>query len=276
MGSQYGNAPINYVASFNGTLLNSTNIPYLQVYAIDDYMPDRTLNLFPLARTDAQKLSSAFYQKRIIYISIYITAPSRALADQSIDSLMQILQSTESTLLIEKSGTARVYTATFEKVAKNNSGVGRGNTAPPTGGFVDTTLVFECSDSYGYDQFLTPMITQSGITSSPNTWNWNFVGSAATQAPVLQFYFTGGALGSGTVVVGNLNSGQQISITRTWAVGDTLIINTQANTVQVNGVDVAFTGALPTFGLGQQTITYSDNFASRTYSPYFYVYQRWN
>ena len=274
MAGQYGNAAIAYLAAFNGVQFST--IPGLQVYAIDDYMPDRSLAIFPIARTDAQKLVSAFYQKRVIYISLYIATASRAKADQAIDALNALIQGTEGTLLIEKSGTQRQYTATFEKVAKNTSGVGRSNVAPPQGGLVDLTLVFECSDSFGYDQFFTPMVTQSGITSSPNTWNWTFGGSAAQQVPVLQFYFTGGSLGAGTVTVGNNNSGQAVSVTRTWAVGDTLIINTQLNTVQVNGVDVAFTGALPTFGTGLQTITYQDTFTSRTYSPYFYVFQRWN
>ena len=260
-------------AIFNGFNLNS--VPGLSVYAISPPgQANRSLNIYPLARNDASKLSAAFYQSNTIQIGVYITAANRAALESAMDTLYANLQQTEGSLVIPMSGgTARQYTATYANSTTNNA---MSNTDSPAGGYADLTLAFSTSDSYGYDQFFTPMLTTGTLNSSPNSWNWTFTGGAAQQVPFLQFYFNGGTLGAGTVVIGNLNSGQQVSITRTWSVGDTLQINAQANTVQVNGVDVAFTGAIPTFGTGLQTITYSDNFTSRTYQFYSYVYNRWN
>ena len=259
-------------AIFNGYNLN--NVPGLSVYAITPPgQGNRSMSIYPIARISARKVTAGFYQSAQVQIGVYITAASRQALESAMDTLYQNIQQIEAPLVVPMSnGTNRSYTATYSNTVLNNA---QSNTDSPAGGYADLTLVFELSDSYGYDQFFTPMINQSNLNSSPNTWNWNFGGSADQQVPFLQFYFTGGALGAGTVVIGNQNSGQAVSITRTWAVGDTLQINSQNNTVQVNGVDVAFTGAIPTFGTGLQTITYSDNFVSRTYQFYSYVYNRW-
>lgn len=261
-------------AIFNGYNLN--NVPGLSVYAISPPgTPKRTLNILAIARKHARKLSSAWYQANTLTLGIYITANTRELLEAAMDTLAANLQGLEGTLVIPRSGgTARAYTATFAAPWTVNNNMT--NTDSPASNYADLTLTFETSDSYGYDQFFTPMIGPTGnLTSSPNTWNWTFGGSADTQVPVLQFYFTGGSLGSGTVTVGNNATGQQISINRTWSVGDTLVINTQLKTVQVNGADVNFSGAFPEFGLGLGTITYSDNFSSRQYQFYSYVYNRW-
>jgi len=260
-------------AIFNGYNLN--NVPGLSVYAITPPgQGNRVLNIFPLARNSARKVSAGFYQSNKIQIGVYVTAASREALEAALDTLYANLQQLEASLVIPMSGgTARAYTASYVNSNINNAVPG---TDSPNSGYADLTLIFECSDNYGYDQFFTPMIGPVSSTGSPDNWNYTFKGSADQQLPFLQFYFTGGTLGSGTVVIGNLNSGQQVSITRVWAVGDTLQINAQNNTVQVNGVDVAFTGAIPTFGTGLQTITYSDNFTSRTKQFYSYVYNRWN
>lgn len=260
-------------AIFNGYNLN--NVSGLSVYAITPPgSASRTLNIFNIARASARKVSSAFYDSNQITLGVYITAASREALEAALDILYANIQLIEGTLIVPRSGsTARAYTATYAGSTINNT---MSNTDSPASNYVDLTLVFQTSDSYGYDQFFTPMIGPISNNSSPNSWNYNQGGGADIQVPVLQFYFTGGTLGAGTVQIGNNNSGQQVSIIRTWNVGDTLIVNTQLNTVQVNGVDVAFSGALPTFGLGQQTITYSDNFTSRQYQFYSYVYNRWN
>jgi hypothetical protein len=261
-------------AIFNGYNLN--NVPGLSVYSISPPgTANRTLNIFGIARANSRKVSSAFYDSNKIQIGVYITAASREALEAAMDTLLANLQLIEGTLIIPRSGgTARAYTVTYDAPWTINNTMD--NTDSPASNYADLTLSFQTSDSYGYDQFFTPILGPTAANSSPNSWNYNQGGSADTQVPFLQFYFTGGSLGLGTVTIGNNNSGQQVSITRTWSVGDTLQINSQNNTVQVNGVDVNFTGAIPTFGIGQQTITYSDTFTSRNYQYYFYVYNRWN
>ncbi len=252
-------------ATFNGYNLN--NITGLSVYKIDlPGQQQRSVNIMPMGARDARKVSSAYYQRNTLNIGIYITSASSEALELALDTLYTNLQAVEAPLIVPMSGrTARQYTATYLQSTITQR----------FGGFVELTLTFECSDSFGYDQFFTPMLTLANQTSTPNQWNWTFSGSVLTQVPYLQFYFTAGSLGSGTVTVGNLTTGQSVSINRSFAVGDTLQIDAKNITVQVNGVDVQFTGSIPTFGTGLQTITYSDTFTSRTFQLYSYVYYRW-
>jgi hypothetical protein len=258
------NPYIGYVCNFNGVSFMS--IPFVQVYSIDDYGQENTQNIFALARSHARKLSSSFYQGRTIFVSVYINAPSRALADQSLDKLLAIMSGNEGTLVIEKSGYVRQYTATYSKPTKNNTGVGKGTAIPPQGGYADYTFDFECSDSYGYDTNYTVMMPKSSFSSAIRQDSYTQGGSADTQVPFFEVQYTAVTGGTNaTVTIGNANTGQQISVTR----------NTRAKTVQVNGVDVAFTGGWPEFGLGLGAFTYSDTMTTRTYNYFVYVYNRW-
>lgn len=83
---------------------------------------------------------------------------------------------------------------------------------------------------------------------------------------------------STAVFIGNNNNGQGITVTRSWAIGDVLVIDcTKATTtpVTVNGVAVAFSGAFPEFPPGAQQIGYLDNFIARNFNisvPYTPLY----
>jgi hypothetical protein len=270
-------ANIQRVVNFNGIALSS--VPGLTVYAIDDD-PDRTVNMLAVARRNASVVSSAFYQQRIIYISVFINTASRALVDQSLDQLMAILQGIEGQLVFEQSGGVRAFTCTYTDKKKNNSGVGKANVAPPSGGFTDFTLEFDCSDAFGYDTNYTVIQPSTAYTSGNLAWQYTQGGSAPTQVPFFQARYT--ALSTNTtdtVTIGNQNTGQQIAITRVWAVNDLLTIDTKNKSVQVNGVDVPFVGSFPEFQPsvvgGVQTFYYLDTFNSRTFSFYSYVYNRY-
>lgn len=270
-------ANIQRVVNFNGIALST--VPNLVVYAIDDD-PDRTVNLSPLARRNASVVNSAFYQDRTIYISLYINAASRALVDQALDQLMAIIQGVEGQLVLEYSGSVRAYTCTYVDKKKNNSGVGKANVAPPSGGLTDFTLEFQCSDAFGYDTNYTVIQPSTAYTSGNLTWQYTQGGSAATQVPFFQAQYT--ALSTNTtdtVTIGNQNTGQQIAVTRAWSVGDLLTIDTKNKTVRVNGVDVPFVGSFPEFQPsivgGVQTFYYLDTFNSRTFNFFSYVYNRY-
>lgn len=71
---------------------------------------------------------------------------------------------------------------------------------------------------------------------------------------------------SSTVNIGNAATGQTIAVTRTFAAGDVLIIDTVNKTVKVNGVEIFFSGAFPEFKLGAGGFGYSDTFATRSFN----------
>jgi hypothetical protein len=95
-----------------------------------------------------------------------------------------------------------------------------------------------------------------------------FPGNAPYQQPVFTLTYSAiSASGSKTVNVGNDTNGQMITVTRsTWTSGDILIVDSSTQSVQVNGIDVAFTGAFPEFPAGSGTLSYSDDFTSRSFT----------
>lgn len=72
--------------------------------------------------------------------------------------------------------------------------------------------------------------------------------------------------GSQAVSFGNNNTGQQISVNRTWTTGDVLVVDSITRTVTVNGTVVDYTGAFPEFQPGNQAFSYSDGFTTRTFN----------
>lgn len=248
---------------------NFNNVPGLQVYRLDPPgMAQRTLNIFPIARTNRRKLSSGFYDKNIFNVSIYITRPTRELLDQAIDTLMANIQADEGALVVPMSGGVRQYTATFAGPPKINAG--------PDGGFIDLTLQFECSESFGYDTNYTLIRQATGLTAASLSTAYTQGGSAREQGPYVEVQYTAAPTGAtnGSVTIGN--GTQSVVITRAaWAQYDLIQVDFRAKTVKVNGSDVDFTGALWENGLGLQVITYADTFSTRTYRTLQYVYNRY-
>lgn len=268
------NAQIVYWAIFNGN--NLATIPNVQIYSINPFGSKRTLSLLTLARRHARKLSSEYYTQRQVYISLYITAPSRQSLEATLDNLLGQIQASEGTLVISQSGGARQYTCTLSTQTINNPNPGASSIAAPQGGFLDLTLCFECSDSFGYDTNYTLIDNQIGLSSNNVIVGYTQGGGAETQVPVIQVKFTGAGSNTGTVIIGNNNVGQAVSVTTTFNQYDILTINSQLKTVQINGVDVNFSGAIPEFSPGFNQISYNDNFTSRTFNLFAYVYNRWN
>lgn len=257
---------INNPVSFGGNLFSS--IPGLLVYSTDPYAGNpRTMGIAPLTRRSARKLNSAFAQSRKINVGIYITRSTRDKLDMSLDALNAIIQGLEQPLVIAQSGTSRQYFCTYDGNPKVNQ---------IAGGFIDMTLTFECSDSFGYDTNYTLINNQVGLASNLVNCQFTQGGSADTQVPLMQIKLTAVTGATGTITLGNLGNGQSVSVTRTWAANDLSIVDSQNKTVTVNSQTVAFSGAIPEFGLNLQTMTYQDTFTTRTFNWFAYVYNRFN
>lgn len=257
--------PISHQVSFGGNIVNA--VPGVSIYSLDPYNPsNRTLNIFNVARLSAQKVASAFYQGRTINMGVYIQAANRAAADAVLDALLKILTGLEQPFIVPQSGLVRQYTATLGPVQVNAAGAG----------FMDLTFSFLCSDSYGYDTTYSIIANQTGLTSGNVTTQYTQGGTADTQGPFIQAKYTAlSGASNKAVTVTNPANGQACVITRTWGVNDLLQIDSRNKTVQVNGADVAFSGAIPEWGLGTQKVNITDAFTTRTFDWYAYVYNRY-
>lgn len=257
----------NNFAIFDGNNLAAL-INGLTVLGIDTYKPPkRKLSIMQIARTNKNKTNSAYFNSRPIVVRVGITRSTRDATEQSVDDLMSIIQGIDKELWVPQAGTTRKYICTL----------GDTNVLTGSGAYWEAELIFQAADIHGYDTAYTTIINNlTGITSATRTDQYNFQGSADWQVPYIRVSLTavtGGAAASMTI--GNAATGQKIVITRTFNAGDVIEIDTNAETVKVNGVEVAFTGALPRFAKGLGNITYADTFTTRTFNYLAYYYKRY-
>ena len=244
------------VAQTNGARLLSIN-PYLPA--------KRKLSTAELADVDRSKVVGGWYRSKRILVRVGIGRASRALAEQSLDTLLSLVQGVEEDLIVPQGATVRKYTATLGDAVIVRSG----------GSYIEVDLLFDCSDVFGYETAYTVILNAAGFTTASRQDSFTFEGSAPWQAPIYQVQVdavTGGS--SASISIGNLNTGQTITVTRNWSAGDLLLINSQTGSVTVNGAEVSFSGAFPQFERGTGTVTYLDTFTTRTADLYAYYYKR--
>lgn len=250
---------------FNGNNLQS--VDGVSVLSVNPYKPARRKVYYgDIARSDKSKVYSAFYVEKEVEVKLAISRATRGLTESALDNLLQILQGREKTLIMLQSGGQRTYTVTLADTVVREDG----------GAYMEVVLIFKTSDHFGYDSALSLLLQVSNFTSPNKTDQISVGGSAPWQVPIITITFSTIAGGtSKTVIVGNDGTGQTITVTRTWASGDVLEIDSLNQTVKVNGIDVAFSGAFPEWAPGTGYVTYSDDFTSRTFSNTMRYYRRW-
>lgn len=242
--------------TFNGTSL--TSITGVTVLSTNPYLiPKRNVTFGQITRTNKSKVNSGFYSDRNIIVKVGISMPTRELMQQSLDSLMTILQPLDKLLVLNQGNTTRQYYATLMDAPVEKDG----------GSYQELDLTFYCSDRFGYATIASNLKSIPTTTTSTVNYNITFTGSAEWQVPVITIVYsviTGGT--NANVIMGNNSVGQAVTINRTWTAGDSLVVDSYNKTVKVNGVDVVYTGAIPEFKVGIQNWYYSDAFTTRTFT----------
>jgi hypothetical protein len=261
---------INNPVIFNNNYLEA--VTGLTVLATDPYKTaKRHLSISEIARSHRSRHNSGFYNQKQITVRVGITRATRALLETSIDSLNSMLDGINKILELPQGGQQRQYYCTYEDVLIEKDGAS----------YIEMSLIFDCTDKFGYNKTQDTLLSiTSGYTSQSRSDRLTFAGSAPTQVPVIRLTYS--ALTSGTskaVRIGNGQSGQEIVITRTWAAGDFIEIDSFNKTVKVNNIDVAFTGAIPEWANGDTNPFgywyYFDNLGSRTFTGTITYYKRY-
>lgn len=128
------------------------------------------------------------------------------------------------------------------------------------------TVTFTCTQAFGQDVNQTTIMNASGRTLGVYNDSYTFLGTAPYQSPVFTIGYTAVSTGTQSVVVGNNNNGQQITVTRVWTAGDVLVIDSTTSNVTVNSLPASFTGAFPLFSPGNGSVGYIDSFTTRTFN----------
>lgn len=216
-------------------------------------LPSRQLSMYKLARANKSVLTSAEYSNKEATISFHLKGCDRGETEEVMETLKSYLRPINSPLIVKRGGNELTWSdATLNEINYrwfSNK--------------IILTLVFVIADPVGFIDTNTTMLVTTVTTSSSSSAVVN-EGSfdAEPVINVLVTSVTGGT--SQSMSLKNEETGQGITITRTWANSDTVEIDSTNKTVTINGANSDFSGQFPKFPPGTGSLGYSDTFTSRS------------
>lgn len=229
-------------------------------------IPVKQLATNNLANADGAKLVSANYSAREIVIEGVIAATSRSLMEVTRDTLLTYLSPAEQILELDQAGDRRQYTATVSNIIFTDA----------VGGYITFTITFVCSDPFGYAVKVTEPSLAGAITT-PNAQKTFTILGGYNVLPLITVTLNSvtGAT-SKQLTITNAKTGAAITIARTFANGDIIVIDCFNKTVKVNGTAVNYSGKFLSFQpTTTELLNYDDTFATRSVTLLFSYKQRW-
>lgn len=166
---------------------------------------------------------------------------------------------------IAHAGGTRRYLASAQNIIITQRG-------PSGAGF---SVQFLSPDGMGWDINSSPLIPATTLSQSAQTVAF-IVGGSYKAEPYVKLTVntvTGGS--NKTMTIGNASTLRTVSITRTWANGDVLEMDTLKGELLVNGLAVDYRGALLSFEPGDAGLTYNDDFTTRDVTILSSYTRRW-
>lgn len=251
--------------SFAGNSLQTTNI--LTADIAHEQWPVRDVKMYAIAHANMSKIPYTSFPSKSVVVRGKVIDTTIAALDSRLDTFRSYFLSQDQNLDIGYGGSTRRYIATANTVAIDR---------PGGLSYANFSIEFYVTEPFGRETSTTSALTAAGRTLASYSDPYTFLGTAPIQQPIVTVTLTAvsGATNK-TITIGNAGSGQQITITRTWTAADILIVDSTLKKVTVNGTEVDFSGAFPEFAPGSQTITYNDDFTSRTFTYGITYYKRY-
>jgi hypothetical protein len=238
---------------------NQMQTPYIFSSEIDDAsIPTKSAKMYALAHYSGSKIPFVSYSDKKIMVTGTLIGDTVPDLDARIDSFKSFFINQDRNLDIDFAGSTRRYTATANKVdIKRPGGLL----------YANFSIEFYCTNPFGQAVNTDTALNATGRTLASYSDSYTFLGTAPTQRPIITITLTAVTqTGVQPINFGNNANGQQITVTRTWAVNDVLQIDSVQKLVTVNGFAVDYSGAFPEFKPGAQSLGYSDGLTTRTFS----------
>lgn len=254
------NAPMSFpvevqpttLLQFDGFDLNSASSvdsgDRILIQNLDDNGPVMELDKFDVPRGDGITVNGKFRRGKMIEADGVFFADTGAELEALCDTIKKNLRKMNRPLDVTKYGVTRRYPyATFIGMDKIFNGrKGSDITRCPL------RLQFLCTD-IAVDWQYTSQVKNISVSEDTDTVN-----TTATDRVKPSFVIVINAANSMSVLnIQNETTGDEIEITRSFAAGETLIIDCEEQTVTVNGVAVDFVGKFPELEVGESVIRYT-------------------
>lgn len=252
---------MSYIVKFAGNDLSKIKGSLLHYHDFNR-LPSREININKLARRDKSIITSSEYSQKEIPVKFEVCGGDRSKTELVLAKMKGLVQAQNQPLVVSQGGIDIVYTATMSEFNIEWNGA-----------MAYVEVLFLASDPIGTSDLSVTAVNQSGITTSVKSATVLFEGSTKNYPIIVVTInsLTDGA--NKSVVLENSLTNQGIKITRDWASGDVLVIDSNLMTVTVNGINTDFTGMFPEFPSGSQQVQYVDGFSARnvdmtvTYKP---------
>ena len=206
--------------------------------------PQDNLKTEEKMRRNGSFLLCNYWIKKIINSRGHIIGSSVSDLDSRIDALKENLVGENLDLDIGYAGGTRRYRATVKKIEINREHF--------NGSWCPFAIEFICTDAFGKDTSTTS-VSQDNNTTSPFSKTFTMGGSIGAY-PIITLDFTSGNNVT-AVKIKNTTTGDFITITRSFAYPvASLVIDCNAMTVEVDGIDEDFTGVFPEFIIGSNEV----------------------
>lgn len=216
-------------------------------------LPTRELSIYKLARANKSVLTSAEYSQKEVTVQFHLRGCDRGETEAVMVSLKSYLRPVNQQLIVSQAGVDVTY---------NNATMNELNYTWYSNKML-ITLVFTVADPIGFEEDETVMLNTT-VTVAASSNPINNAGSFDAE-PVVNMTVTTVTGGSNqSLAIKNEETGQGITLTRTWTDGDTVEIDSDNKTVTINGTNSDFTGQFPTFPPGTGSLGYSDTFSTRS------------
>lgn len=216
-------------------------------------LPNRQLNIYKLARANKSILTSAEYSNKEVTVRFHLKGCDRGETETVMEELKSFLRSINQPLIVRQAEKDITYNdATLNEINFewfSNK--------------ILLTLVFTVADPIGYEDDNTALLNTT-ITTSTSSNPIENTGSFDAEPIVNLTITTVTGATDQSLSIKNEETGQGITLTRTWSNGDTVEIDSLNKLVTINGTNSDFSGQFPVFPPGSGSLGYTDTFTTRS------------
>lgn len=227
------------------------------VTATDVYSaPPNEIQAVELAERDGALIVQQRYQSKRFTVEGHIQKDTVSELESALDAFKTAMSIKNQAFDIDYAGGLRRYLASAENIIISRA-------APTTAGF---SVEFLSPDGMGWDTNSTELLEPANVSNSSQSYAITVEGSYLAEPLITVTLSSVTGATSKTVTISNGVTLRGLSITRTWANGDAIEIDSMNKTVYVNDIATDFLGQFPTWATGDGTIEYLDDFTTRTAS----------